>query len=123
MTNSRRKGKVGELEASHYLGALFGLPVRRGQQYAGRPDSPDVVGLDGLHIEVKRTERLSLYKAIKQAEQDAGPDEVPMILHRRNRKPWLAIVLADDIINLTANVLKLAKQLNNQVGAKGMKKQ
>jgi hypothetical protein len=123
VTNSRRKGKAGELEASHFLSALFGLPCRRGQQYAGGPYSPDVVGIDGLHIEVKRTERLSLYKAIEQAKHDAGPDEVPMVLHRRNRKPWLAIFEADDLISLTANILHLAKNLNNKQEAKGDEQQ
>ncbi|MCC8430114.1 hypothetical protein LJ725_14150 [Reyranella aquatilis] len=30
-------------------------------QYAGWPDSPDVAGLDGVHIKVKRAEMLRLY--------------------------------------------------------------
>ena len=105
MINSRRKGKAGELEASHYLTALFDLPVRRGVQYSGGHDSADIFGLEGLHFEVKRTERLSLYDAVKQAQQDAGPDEVPLVLHRRSRKPWLVILAADDLI-------KLAKQID-----------
>jgi len=109
MVNSRRKGVHGELEASHFLTALFDLPVRRGQQYAGGHDSADIFGLPGIHVEVKRTERLSLYEAINQAKQDAGADEVPLVLHRRNRKEWLAIVPADDLINLTTAIVRLAR--------------
>lgn len=114
MINSRRKGKAGELEASHYLTALFGEPVHRGQQYKGGPDSPDVAGVPGIHFEVKRCERLSLYKAIEQARHDADPDEVPIVLHRRNRKPWLAILEANDLISLTEKLLQLARQQNNE---------
>ena len=107
MINSRRKGKTGELEASHYLTSLFNLPVRRGVQYAGGYDSADVTGIDGLHFEIKRCERLSLYKAIDQAKADASADEVPIVLHRRNRKPWLVILEANDLIRLSINILQL----------------
>ena len=96
--NSRRKGKTGELEAAHYLSALFKLPVRRGQQFRGGPDSPDVVGLDGLHIEVKRTERLNLDTALEQAARDAGETEVPVVLHRGNRRRWKLTINADDLL-------------------------
>ena len=116
MINSRRKGAHGEREAAYYLGALFKLPVRRGQQYQGGHDSADIFGLPGLHIEVKRTERLSLYDAVKQARQDASADEVPIVLHRRSRKPWLVIVPAEYLIDLAINVMKLAK--NGQKGEK-----
>jgi len=118
MINSRRKGKAGELEASHYLTSLFNLPVRRGQQYQGGHDSADIFGLPGLHIEVKRTERLSVYDAMRQAQEDAGADEVPLVLHRRNRKEWLAIVPADDLINLTTAIVRLARdgQRDKRIG-------
>ena len=104
MINSRRKGKAGELEAAHFLDALFNTPVRRGQQYAGGHDSADVTGIEGLHFEVKRCERLSLYSAIDQAKEDAGADEVPIVLHRRSRKPWLVILEADDLIKLAKRI-------------------
>jgi hypothetical protein len=40
--NSRNKGKRGELEAAHML-THEGFPARRGQQFSGGTDSPDVV--------------------------------------------------------------------------------
>jgi uncharacterized protein (DUF2237 family) len=93
MTNSRTKGKVGEREAA---GELVEVRVcasaRRGVQYQGGVDSPDLhTSLPGVLFEVKRTEKLSLYAAMKQAKADAGPN-VPVILHRRNRQETLAIV-------------------------------
>ena len=64
---SRQKGKRGEREAAAELGALLGVDARRGVQYHGGPDSPDVV-LDGvaIHVEAKRTEKLTLWPAIEQ---------------------------------------------------------
>jgi Holliday junction resolvase len=54
--NSNQKGKRGEREAAAFL-TDEGFPARRGQQFAGGTDSPDVVceSLSGLHFEVKRT--------------------------------------------------------------------
>ena len=88
--NSRTKGKTGELEFAKFLKSR-GVPARRGQQFKGTPDSPDVVtGLDDVfHFEVKRVESLSLYKALSQASSDAGKDQIPVVAHRRNGKPWV----------------------------------
>ena len=52
--NSRQKGKVGEREFAALL-RVHGFDARRGQQFAGGGDSPDVVSgaLRWLHIEVR----------------------------------------------------------------------
>ena len=63
---SRDKGKRGEREVAEFL-RDHGIPARRGVQYAGGADSPDVIGFEGVHIEVKRTEALRLYPALEQA--------------------------------------------------------
>lgn len=90
--NSDRKGKVGEREAAKELARLFNVEARRGQQHRGGPDSPDVAGLPGCHVEVKRVEKLRLWEAVAQAAAEAGEGEVPVVLHRANNRPWLAIV-------------------------------
>ena len=91
---SRDKGKRGEAEVAHLL-QNYGYDAKRGCQYHGGPDSPDVVGLPGYHIEVKRTERLDLYGAMEQTKRDAGSD-TPVVFHRRNGKEWLVILRAED---------------------------
>ena len=91
---SREKGKRGE-RAVAALFREYGFDAHRGQQYHGGPDSPDVVGVPGLHIEVKRTERLNLYDALAQAKRDAGED-LPVVIHRKNDSPWVAIMDFDD---------------------------
>lgn len=95
---SKRKGKSGELEAAKELARLFGCEARRGQQFSGGDDSPDVKhNIPGIQIEVKRTESLRIYDAIEQAASDAGQAKVPVVLHRRNKKPWLAVIRLDDL--------------------------
>lgn len=96
--SSRNKGKRGEREAAKALQKVLGseIEARRGIQFAGGPDSPDIVtNIEGIHFEVKRTESLSLYKAIDQAQNDCKPDQVPVVLHRRNHQPWLIVFELD----------------------------
>jgi len=98
---SRRKGAAGEREAAAKLNEVLGTHLRRGRQYCGGPESPDVAGdLPGLHLEVKRVEALRLYPSLEQAARDAGTGEVPAVMHRMNKKPWVVIVYADDLIRL-----------------------
>lgn len=74
--NSRQKGASGERELARELARVLGCRARRGQQYSGSPDSPDVVtDIPGIHIECKRTETLRLYDALAQARRDAGIDD------------------------------------------------
>lgn len=104
--NSREKGKRGEREAAKAWNDE-GLPgdARRGQQFSGL-EGRDVV-VDPrlrLHLEVKRTEKLNLYEALTQAYEDADPLDVPIVLHRRNRKPWVAIVRLDYLAELARRI-------------------
>lgn len=55
-----------------------------------------MVGLPGVHIEVKRTERLDLYGALDQARRDAKPGKLPIVVHRRNNCRWVVIQDAED---------------------------
>lgn len=107
MTNSRTKGAAGEREAAHALTEALGIPCRRGVQYQGSPDSPDVVGLAGLHLEVKRVEHLNMTAAIAQAIHDAGTQEIPVVMHRRNRAPWMLTLRLADLGNFMVVITKL----------------
>ena len=88
---SREKGKRGERELASKLRG-YGYDCRRGQQYCGANGDADVVGMPGLHLEVKRTERLDLYSALSQAKADAREGEIPIVAHRRNDCEWVMIV-------------------------------
>ncbi len=102
--NSNRKGKKGELTASKKLAELFGCEARRGQQYSGNPEAPDVVhSIAGVHIEVKRVESFQLHKSMEQARGDAG-ENVPVVLTKQNRKPWMCVVALDDLPKLAEQI-------------------
>jgi len=97
MVNSKMKGKKGELEFCQWLRDNLGVEARRGVQYKGDKDAPDVVtSVEGVHFEVKRTEKLNLYDALKQATKDAG-ENIPIVAHRRSREDWVFIVKAKHI--------------------------
>ena len=98
---SKRKGAAGEREAAEKLNEVLGTKFHRGRQYHGGPESPDLAGdLPGLHVEVKRCERFRLYEALAQASRDSGAAQVPAVMHRASRKPWVVIVEADYLIRL-----------------------
>lgn len=98
--NSRTKGKVGELELAAFLRER-GYEARRGQQFHGGADSPDVVtDLPGVHLECKRVEKTALYDWLEQAKRDAAPGNVPIVAHRKNREEWVAILRLDDLLKL-----------------------
>jgi Holliday junction resolvase len=91
---SRRKAKVGEREVAALLRS-HGVPARRGQQFAGGPDSPDVIGLNGVHVEVKRCEALRLWDVLEQARREAKGGCVATVWHRCNGRPWVVILPAN----------------------------
>lgn len=55
-----------------------------------------MVGLPGIHIEVKRRERLNIYDAIDQAKRDRKPDDLPAVFHRKNHCEWLVTMSLDE---------------------------
>lgn len=96
--NSCQKGKVGEREWRDVLKEK-GFQARRGQQFSGSPDSPDVVSNLPFHFEVKRVEALNIDKAMEQAKRDCGKS-VPVVAHRKNKRPWLVTMVAEDWLEL-----------------------
>ena len=67
MTNSKQKGSSGEREVAHIL-QRHGYDARRTAQYCGNTgDASDVVGMDGIHLEVKRQEQSMIYPWMAQA--------------------------------------------------------
>ncbi|MFC6592386.1 hypothetical protein ACFP81_10545 [Deinococcus lacus] len=98
---SREKGKRGEREFAKALTAA-GFEARRGVQFAGGQDSPDVACQElvelGYHIEVKRYATCQMFSPamvaawVAQAQADAGT-RTPIIAHRwdRQREWWVCV--------------------------------
>lgn len=100
---SQRKGRAGELELARVLKASGYQQAEPGKA-ASYGETPDVVGLPGIHIEVKRVERLNVPEAMGQAVRDASAfhDGTPALFHRRNREPWLVTMRLEDWLRLYA---------------------
>lgn len=71
-------------------------PSQFGQQYSGANGDADVVGLPGIHIEVKRREKLNIYDAIDQAKRERKLEELPAVFHRKNHCEWLVTMPFDE---------------------------
>lgn len=99
--NSRQKGARGEREWRDQL-RNEGFDARRGQQFSGGAESPDVIceSLPGIHWEVKRVERGNPYDWMMQAKRDAGDSKMPVVAHKRNGEDWLCIISANDFFQL-----------------------
>ena len=96
--NSRQKGAKGERELANKL-KEYGYNCRRGQQFSGL-EGEDVVGLDYIHIECKRVEKLNIDEALKQARRDAKDNQMPAVFHRKNGKKWKVTMDLEDWIKL-----------------------
>lgn len=96
----QRKGAVGERELATIL-QQHGYDCTRGGSLSFG-ELPDLSGLPGIHIEVKRVERLNVGEAMEQSIRDSERmlDGMPTLFHRRNRKPWLVTMRLSDWIQL-----------------------
>lgn len=99
--NSKRKGAAGEREFAAFC-RTFGYDVRRTVQYNGKEleSKADVVGIPGIHAEVKRVERLNVSEAMAQAVRDSKECETPVVFHRKNGEKWLATMRAAEWFEL-----------------------
>jgi len=95
MTNNCRKGKRVELKVVHWLHSLGFTGARRGQQYAGGTDSPDVIvpELPNVHFEVKgRTSRpavAEIKRWLDRAEQEAEGKNPILVVVENGRPPMM----------------------------------
>ena len=102
--NSREKGKRAEREAARSLVAVLGIEAKRGVQYQGGTDSPDLkTSLEGVHFEVKHVEKLNLMEAFEQAKRDAK-SKIPVVMHKKNRTGWFLTIRLEDVKSFIANV-------------------
>jgi Holliday junction resolvase len=101
---SKQKGKRGEREAAKALSEVLQCSARRGVQFQGGPDSPDVVtDIPDTHIEVKRTERFQMWPALNQAKEDAN-GKTPLVLTRQNGKDWVLVMELSNLPNLLKSI-------------------
>ena len=95
-SRSQRKGAAGERELAQLL-REYGYSCDRGGSLSFG-EVPDLSSLPGIHIEVKRVEKLNVCEAMEQSIHDSERirDGMPALFHRRNRKPWLVTMRLED---------------------------
>lgn len=96
---SRNKGTAGEQEVARILREA-GIEVDRVPNSGGLKVKGDLTGLEGFHVEVKRKERLDLWKCLEQARTEAPEGDTPLLVFRRNRSEWQACLPLADLIEL-----------------------
>jgi Holliday junction resolvase len=106
--NSRSKGARGERMWRDELRAA-GWTARRGQQFSGGDDSPDVICeemSERFHCEVKFVESLNIRKAMRQAVDDCSDDgKIPYVAHKTSRDRWLVTMRGSDFLAITKEIL------------------
>ena len=106
--NSRTKGKVAEREIANILKG-YGYDAHRGQQFSGLNGDADVIGVPGIHIEVKRRERFEDEPSLQQAECDARKGDIPIVFYRRSREKWKALMRMDMLMLIWNELSDLQK--------------
>lgn len=97
--NSRVKGKVAELEFVDILKG-HGWKARRGCQFQGGPDSPDVITELPIHFEVKAVQNLNIHNAIQQACDDCPTGKWRAVAHKKNHRGWVIAMPLEDFMDL-----------------------
>lgn len=99
----RAKGAAAEREIVQILrehGWTQAERTSNGRVQSGRNDIAK--GPAGCAIEVKRQERLNVPGALDQLERDSDPLDVPVLVHRPSRRPWMATLPLADLLPLLA---------------------
>lgn len=97
---SQRKGADGERELAAVL-REYGYEIKRGGSMSFG-EVPDLVGLPGVHVEVKRCEQVRISEWMQQAEADSKRfrDGMPVVFHRRSREGWRVTMNLADFMQL-----------------------
>ena len=101
MINSKQKGSRYERELASQL-REYGYETRRTAQYCGNTgEAADVIGLNGIHIEAKRCEKIQIYDWMEQAKRDSkGTDNKPTVFFRKNNHETLVCMRLADWIEI-----------------------
>jgi len=115
--NARTKGKVAENEFAKKLNSIGLFNARRGCQYRGGPDTPDILCDGSVYWEVKRREKLDLSGSVSQAVRDSGhpnSGRTPAVASRKNNEGWLITIRFEDMIDFAQAILEIHEKGKNE---------
>jgi len=90
------KGKNGQRDAAKQWEKITGIKAKNGAQ-SGVKGGMDIESDINARLEVKRCETFYVYKAMDQADEDCSKNEVPVVMHRANYRPWVVCIKLKDI--------------------------
>ena len=100
---SREKGKRFERDIANFFKG-HGITARRTAQFCGKTgQAGDVKGVPDIHVECKAVEKLNLEEAYQQSVRDAeaaGKNEIPVVVHKKSRKPAMITLALSDWIDM-----------------------
>lgn len=99
MPHSRRKGVRGEREVAV---AFEQAGATRLHNLEGQGDHLVELADVLYHVEAKRRERLDLMAWVKQAEAEADPRMVPLVVFRQSREPWRVVLRLDHFLEVAS---------------------
>ena len=103
--SQQRKGRDAELELVRILND-YGIPAAPGAALSYGTQA-DVVNVAGVHVEVKRHERLEIGAWMEQAERDADRfGGWPCVFYRRNRESWHVAMPLDAWVEMYLSWIK-----------------
>ena len=101
---SRDKGKRFERQiAALFRDEGFSEAHRTAQFRGNTGQAGDVEGLQGIHVECKHCERMTLYPWVEQAVRDASASDngsLPVVIHKANNKEILCTMRFSDWVQL-----------------------
>lgn len=113
--NSKAKGGRGERLLAKEL-QKYGVDAHRTAQFKGSADSPDVVGLEGIHIECKFYKDPLTWaqkeQFMQQAIRDSEGKRKPVVFHKANRKEW-EVTLRAYPVNSESEIVLITMRLSD----------
>jgi hypothetical protein len=93
----RRKGVRAEREVFDRFQAAGATDLR---SLEGQGDTLVEFGGRRYHVETKRREQIRLMEWVRQSEQEAGLQTIPLTVFRQNGQPWRVCILLDDFLEV-----------------------
>lgn len=98
----RGKGARGEREIIDIFKAHGWKEARRNFGSGSQGGGDITGGPAGTNVEVKFRETTAIWQWIEQSEHDARPTDVPLVIFRRSRSQWYAVIPLEELLPLLA---------------------
>lgn len=106
----KQKGRSGQQEISRILQERYGLSENDVKSRSMGSQGTDLIMSEAAKKkfpfapEIKRTERLPLNQALKQAEDNGKIEKLtPVVIFRKNRDKWRVIIDLDTFLDMNDN--------------------